>query len=133
MLSTMQEGSLTTTRILRNGTGPHGAAHVATWRGDTAHRISYVDLGRRISRLAHALRALGVTDDQRVGTFMWNNAEHLEVYFAAPSMGAVLHTLNIRLTADQVAYIADHAEDHVIVVDASLIPLFQQVLPKLTS
>jgi fatty-acyl-CoA synthase len=63
----------------------------------------------RSAQLANALRRLGVDGDQRVGTFMWNNAEHLEAYLAVPSMGAVLHTLNIRLAAADVGYIATHA------------------------
>jgi fatty-acyl-CoA synthase len=71
-----------------------------------------------------------VDADQRVGTFMWNNAEHLEAYLAVPSMGAVLHTLNVRLAADDVAYIATHAEDHTVIVDASLVPAFAKILPQ---
>jgi fatty-acyl-CoA synthase len=70
-----------------------------------------------------------VDGDQRVATFMWNNAEHLEAYLAIPSMGAVMHTLNLRLAADQVGYIATHADDYAAIVDASLIPLFAKVLP----
>ena len=60
---------------------------------------------------------------------MWNNAEHLEAYLAIPSMGAVMHTLNLRLSPDQVGYIATHAGDYAVIVDASLIPLFANVLP----
>src|SRR5690606_2912233 len=67
----------------------------------------------------------------RVATFMWNNTEHLEAYLAVPSMGAVLHTLNLRLSPDQLVYIANHAEDHVVIVDGSLIPLLAGVLPQL--
>src|SRR5689334_2613497 len=67
----------------------------------------------------------------RVGTFMWNNQEHLEAYLAIPSMGAVLHTLNIRLFPEQVTYIANHAEDEVVIVDSSLIPLLARVLPEM--
>ena len=78
-------------------------------------------LGRRAARLANALRSLGIAGDQRVGTFQWNNAEHLEAYLAVPSMGAVLHTLNIRLFPEQLAYIANHAEDKVVIVDDSLV------------
>jgi fatty-acyl-CoA synthase len=133
MLSTMQDGPLSIARILRHGTGPLGAAEVVTWTGQQPRRSSYADLGRRIARLAHALRELGISGDQRVATFMWNNAEHLEAYFAVPSMGAVLHTLNIRLPAEQIAHVANHAEDHVVVVDASLVSLFQKVLPALST
>ncbi|MFD0853823.1 AMP-binding protein, partial [Actinomadura adrarensis] len=82
-------------------------------------------------RLAEALRGLGVDGDQRVATFMWNNAEHLEAYLAVPSMGAVLHTLNLRLFPDQLVYIANHAEDYVVIVDGSLIPLLAPVLPQM--
>ena len=75
--------------------------------------------------------ALGITGDQRVGTFQWNNAEHLEAYLAVPSMGAVLHTLNIRLFPEQLTYIANHAEDKVVIVDDSLVDLLAKQLPTL--
>jgi fatty-acyl-CoA synthase len=70
-----------------------------------------------------------VSGDDRVATFMWNNAEHLAAYLAVPAMGAVLHTLNIRLFPDQLTYIANHAEDRVVLVDASLVPLLNPLLP----
>ncbi len=92
-------------------------------------RRSYAEVGRRAARLANALRRLGVDADQRVATFMWNNAEHLEAYLAIPSMGAVLHTLNIRLDPAQVGYIATHADDYAVIVDSSLVERFAQVLP----
>ncbi|WP_406688526.1 long-chain fatty acid--CoA ligase [Saccharopolyspora sp. ID03-671] len=130
MLSTMNDGPLSIARILRQGSGPHGAsAEVVTWTGDGARRSDYAEVGRDAARLAHALRGLGVTGDQRVGTFMWNNAEHLAAYLAVPSMGAVLHTLNIRLFPEQVVYVANHAEDHVVLVDHTLLPLFGKLLP----
>ena len=68
--------------------------------------------------------------DQRVATLLWNNAEHLEAYLAIPSMGAVLHTLNLRLDPGQLAYIANHAADDVIICDSTLVPLLAQVLPQ---
>ena len=98
-------------------TGPHGT-----------RRRSYAEAGERAARLAGALRRLGVDGDQRVATFMWNNAEHLEAYLAMPSMGAVMHTLNIRLSPDQVGYIATHAEDYAVIVDDSLVPIFAEIL-----
>jgi fatty-acyl-CoA synthase len=129
--STMMDIPLTVGAILRYGAAAFGNREVVTWAGDDVppRRRTYAAVGRRAARLANALRGLGVDGDQRVGTFMWNNAEHLEVYLAAPSMGAVLHTLNIRLSAEQVGYIATHAGDYAVVVDASLIPLFAKVLP----
>jgi fatty-acyl-CoA synthase len=128
--STMMDIPLTITSILQYGTTAFGNKEVVTCAGDApSRRSSYAALGERAARLANALRSLGVDADQRVGTFMWNNAEHLEAYFAIPSMGAVLHTLNLRLSADQVGYIASHAGDHAVIVDASLVPLFAKVLP----
>jgi len=126
----MMDYPLTITTILRYGTTVFGDKEVVTCAGEEPlRRRSYADVGMRSARLANALRALGVDADQRVGTFMWNNAEHLEAYLAIPSMGAVLHTLNLRLAADQVGYIATHAGDYAVIVDSSLIPLFAKVLP----
>ncbi|HWC83035.1 MAG TPA: fatty acid--CoA ligase [Pseudonocardiaceae bacterium] len=133
MLSTMQEAPLSLARLLRYGTTVHGASEVVTWTGESARRISYAELGKQAARLANALRSLGIDGDQRVGTFMWNNAEHLAAYLAVPAMGAVLHTLNIRLATDQLTFITNHAEDQVVLVDASLIGLLNPVLPTFTT
>jgi fatty-acyl-CoA synthase len=128
--STMMDFPLTVAVIMRYGTRLFGDKEVVTCAGDEpARRRSYAAVGERTARLANALRSLGVDGDQRVATFMWNNAEHLEAYLAVPSMGAVMHTLNIRLSADQVGYIATHADDYAVIVDASLIPLLAKVLP----
>ena len=130
MDSTMMDYPLTISAIMRYGTTVFGDKEVVTGAGgETARRRSYAEVGERAARLANALRGLGVDSDQRVATFMWNNAEHLEAYLAIPSMGAVLHTLNLRLAADQVGYIATHADDYAVIVDASLVPLFAKVLP----
>ena len=91
----------------------------------------YRELGEQAGRLANALRRIGITGDQRVATFMWNNAEHLTAYMAVPSMGAVLHTLNIRLSPEQIAFIANEAEDQVIIADLSLAGQLAAVLPLL--
>ena len=95
------------------------------------HRYTNADLYRRTVRLMNVLRRLGVKPGERVGTFMWNHHRHLELYFAIPSMGAVTHTLNIRLFPDQLAYIVNHAADAVIFVDASLLPALEAVAPQL--
>jgi fatty-acyl-CoA synthase len=124
----MQDFPLTITSIMRYGASAYAAGEVATVTGDGLRRRSYAEVGRRVARLANALRGLGVDGDQRVATFMWNNAEHLEAYLAVPAMGAVLHTLNIRLFPDQLVYIANHAEDEIVLVDGSLIPLLARVL-----
>ncbi|OBJ77773.1 long-chain fatty acid--CoA ligase [Mycobacterium gordonae] len=131
MYSTMQEYPLTITAIMRHGCGVHGLREVITATGDGYRRITYRELGQQAAQLANALRRLGVSGDQRVATFMWNNAEHLATYLAVPSMGAVLHTLNIRLFPHQIAYVANEAEDQVVLVDMSLAKLLTPVLPEL--
>ncbi|WP_037574465.1 long-chain fatty acid--CoA ligase [Phaeacidiphilus oryzae] len=135
MLSSMQDVPLTVARILRHGSTIHGRSTVTTWTGDPEtgpRRRTYAEAGARAARLAHALREeLGVRDDDRVATLMWNNAEHLEAYLAVPAMGAVLHTLNIRLPAHQLTWIVNHAADRVLIADANLLPLLQPVLPQL--
>ena len=130
MRSTMMDVPLTIASIMRYGTSVFGDREVVTWTGDGTRRRTYAEAGRRAAQLANALRRLGVDGDQRVGTFMWNNAEHLEAYLAVPSMGAVLHTLNIRLATADVGYIATHAEDQTVIVDASLVPRFAEILPQ---
>ena len=111
-------------RLLEHGATVHGSSEVITWTGDGARRMTFAELGSTAAQLAHALHDdLGVTGDQRVGTFMWNNAEHLVAYAAVPSMGAVLHTLNLRLFPDQLTYIANHAEDKVVFYDTTFAPL----------
>lgn len=131
MWSTMQDYPLTISSIMRYGTGIFGDSEVATFTGDGVRRTSYAELGRRAARLANVLRDLGIDADQRVATFQWNTTEHLEAYLAIPSMGAVMHTLNVRLSADQLVYIADHAEDEIVIADGSLVPLLAPVLPKM--
>jgi fatty-acyl-CoA synthase len=133
MRSTMQDFQLTIGGILRHVVEVHGDGQVITATDGGTRTESYADVGRRAARLANALRALGVSGDQRVGTFAWNNAEHLEAYLAVPSMGAVLHTLNIRLFPEQLTYIANHAEDQVVIVDGSLVDLLARQLPTFES
>jgi fatty-acyl-CoA synthase len=133
MRSTMQDVPLSIATIVRYGTTVHGASEVITSTGDGVRRATYADVGRRAAQLANALRGLGVTGDQRVGTFMWNNQEHLEAYLAVPAMGAVLHTLNVRLFPDQLAYIIDHADDLVVLADGSVLPLLAKVLSQCPS
>jgi fatty-acyl-CoA synthase len=125
----MMDTQLTVGMIMRHGTTVHGDGEVVTWTGNGARRSTYSELGRRAAQLAAALRKLGVTGGQRVATFQWNNQEHLEVYLAIPAMGAVAHTLNLRLAPDQVAWIANHAEDDVVIVDGSLVPVLARALP----
>jgi fatty-acyl-CoA synthase len=128
MYSTMHSFPLTVSGILRHASTVHGARKVTTATGDGYRETTYAELGRHAAQLANALRDIGIDGDQRVATFMWNNAEHLAAYMAIPSMGAVLHTLNIRLFPEQIVYVANEAEDRVILVDASLVNLLAPIV-----
>ena len=127
----MQDFPLTIAALMRHSCGVHGARTVTTATGAGYRHTTYREVGRDAARLANALREIGITGDQRVGTFMWNNAEHLTAYLAVPSMGAVLHTLNIRLFPEQIAYVATEAEDRVVLVDMSLAQLLGPILSSL--
>jgi fatty-acyl-CoA synthase len=92
-------------------------------------RATFGEVSERVDRLARALARLGVQQGQRIATFAWNNQRHFELYFAIPCVGAVLHTLNIRLFEEQLTYIVNHAEDRVIFVDDSLVPVLEKLAP----
>jgi fatty-acyl-CoA synthase len=122
MRSTMQEVPLLISHILRHGQDVHGDSEVVTVMADGYRSSTYTEVGAQAEKLAKALGKLGVGPGDRVGTFTWNNQEHLAAYLGIPSMGAVLHTLNIRLFPEQLSYVANHAEDKVIIADASVLP-----------
>lgn len=128
MLSTMQDVPLSLTNLLRHGTSVHSDAEVVTWTADgVGRRRTFGEAGERAAQLAHCLSHIGISRGDRVGTLMWNNAEHFEAYAAVPSMGGVLHTLNLRLPSDQLAWIINDAADKVVIVDASLAPLLERI------
>ncbi len=131
MKSTMQDAPLLISDILRHGQRVHGDSSVTTVEAGGHRSATFSEVATRAEKLASALTRLGIQPGDRVGTFCWNNQCHLEAYLAIPSMGAVLHTLNIRLPADQLAYVINHAEDRFIIVDASLIPLLAAVKDEL--
>ena len=112
--------------ILRRMATVTRKGEVATRREDgSVSHGSYGEVARRAGKLANALKGLGIGEGDRVATFAWNSQEHLEAYFAVPCMGAILHTLNIRLFVEQITYIVNHAEDRIIIVDDSLVPLIE--------
>src|SRR5439155_18488476 len=117
----------------RHGRSVYGGSEVVTFEGESSRRATFAEVAERTERLAAALRRLGIVEGDRVGTFAWNTQEHLEAYFAVPCMGAVLHTLNLRLFPEQLTYVANHAEDQVILVDDSLVPLLARVRPQLAT
>ena len=127
----MQDEPLSLATLLRYGTTVNSEATVSTWTGSGERKITFGELGLESARLANALRSLGIGAGDRVGTFMWNNNEHMAAYTAIPAMGSVLHTLNIRLFPEQLVFVANHAEDKVVMVDATVIPLFAKQLPAL--
>ena len=117
--------------------------YAATYHGDAEivareiegdiHRYTYADAHPRIKKMALALQRLGIKPGDRVGTLAWNTHRHLEMFYAAPGVGIVLHTVNPRLFPDQLVYIINHAEDRLLFVDRITLPIVEAILPKLTS
>lgn len=100
---------------------------------DKTHRLTYKDIGKRTRALASVLTELGLKRGERVGTVAWNHHRHLEAYFAAPGIGAVLHMINMRLSADHLVYVINHAEDRILLIDEDLLPVIEAVQDKLTT
>lgn len=120
-------------RIIERAAVQFPKKEIVTRIGDGVHRYTYADLFERIARLGNALRGLGVGPGDRVGTFGWNTYRHLEAYFAPPTIGAIVHTINIRLAADDMAYIINHAGDRVLLIDPDLAPLIAAIADRLDS
>ena len=131
--STMQDAQLTIGSLLRHGATVWSESVVRTFEGDSVREATYAEVAVRAGRLAGALTSLGIEPGDRVGTFLWNTQEHLEAYLAVPSMGAVLHTLNLRLFPEQLAYVVNHGADRVVIVDATVLPLLAAVASELTT
>jgi fatty-acyl-CoA synthase len=130
----MQDRPLVLPHIFHRAEQLFGHKTMVTARcGGDETRTTIAEWALRVRRLATALDGLGVPPDARVATFCWNTARHLELYLAAPCTGRVLHTLNIRLFPDQLAYVANHAEDDVVFVDRSLLPVFWPLRERLTT
>ena len=125
--STMMDRPLLISDLFEHGRRLYAHSRVITV-GKAGDRVStYAEVGDRTEQLAKALIRLGVRPEDRVATFCWNSQEHLEAYFAISSMGAVMHTLNIRLFPEQLAFVINHAEDKIIIVDDTLVPVLAQV------
>src|ERR1019366_3570072 len=134
MLSTMQDAyALTVQTLFEQGARVFADSEVVTFTGIGTRHIRFAEVAKRARRLSAALHRLGVQPGERVGTFLWNTQEHLEAYFAVPCMGAVLHTLNLRLFPAQLTGVVSDAEDKVILVDASVVPLLARVAADLTT
>jgi fatty-acyl-CoA synthase len=131
MQGLMMNTPLTLTPLLERAARLFPRKEIASRTDAGMHRYSYADFHARTHRLAWAMKRLGIKPGERVGTLCWNSHRHLELYFAVTCYGAVLHMLNLRLAPDQLAYIINHAGDTVIFVDASLLPLLDQIRPEL--
>lgn len=131
--SIMMDTPLTINEMLERAENYFPKKEVISRTYNGVQRFTYEETGKRTRALASALEKLGVEKGDRVGTLAWNHHRHLEVYFAAPSMGAVLHTINIRLSAEHLIYIINHAEDKVLLIDLDLLPLIEQVKDQLSS
>lgn len=118
-------------RLLDHGVRRAPGEVIVTIGAHGVHRQTYAETRARACQLAHALRALGVSNGDRVATLMWNGHRHLEAFYAVPAMGAVLHTLNLRLAPSQLEYIINHAEDRILLVDEDLLPLVAPLLGKI--
>ena len=131
MKATMMHTPMTVQLIMQHGQQVFPHSRVGVFDGDHTSYTTYSEIAENATRLASGLSRLGVGPGDRVGTFSWNNTAHMEAYLAIPSMGAIMHTVNIRLSSEHIAYIINHAEDRVIILDASLQGLFEPVLPLL--
>src|SRR6056297_2609274 len=129
----MQHTPLLMSNILHRGAKVAPNEEIVTATEDGVRRQTYRETRDRAHQLAHALADAGVAIGDRVGTFMWNGSRHLEAYHAVAGMGAVLHTLNIRLSDHDLEYIIGHAEDKVIIVDADVLPLLEKLKGRMPS
>lgn len=128
MQGLMMNWQLTIDKIIEHANRLYPHKRVTTMQPDgSLHRQTYGEMYGRVKRLAKALVKLGVEPGDRVGTFAWNNYQHLELYYAIPGAGAVCHTLNIRLFPDQLSYIINHAEDKIVFIDGTLLPLYEKL------
>src|SRR5215467_5991461 len=133
MKGLMQDYPLTVQHMLWRTERLFSKKEIVTRRESGLHRYSYSDLARRVHQLGHVLTRLGVRPGDRVATLAWNNYRHLELYYAIPCMGAVLHTLNLRLFPDQLEFTIRDAGDTVLFVDRTLIPVLNQVAGRIPS
>lgn len=132
MESLMMDRPLQLKSLLWRAERLFGHKQIVTRTGDGYRRYTYAEYGRRVRRLADALRRLGVRTGDRVGTLAWNTDRHFEAYFAVPCMGAVLHTINTRLSAEQIGYVIRHAGDRVLLVSPEQLPLLERIADQLT-
>jgi len=130
---TMQQTPLLMHRLMDRGAMLQPDVEVMTATADGARSQTMLETRNRAHQLAHALNDAGIEIGDRVATFMWNGARHLEAYHAVACMGAVIHTLNIRLSPVDLEYIINHAQDKIIIVDADILPALEKLAGKMPS
>ena len=129
----MQDYELSLQHVLWRIERLHQKREIVTKRDEGIHRTTYGEMVPRINRLAGVLKRFGVKPGDRVATLAWNNSRHLELYYAVPCMGAVLHTLNLRLFPQHLEFIINDAEDKVLFVDQTVLPLLKPLVGKIPS
>ena len=130
---TMQRTPLLMARLIEHGAKLCPEEDIVTQTSNGVQRQNYRQTRDRAHQLAHAIKAAGIQTGDTIATFMWNNARHLEVYYATAGMGVILHTLNIRLGATDLEYIINHAQDQLIITDADLLPLLNKLQGRIPS
>ena len=133
MQATMMHSPMTVQMLMEHGRQVFPESRVGTFDGAAMTYTSYREIADNAARLAAALQDLGIAPGDRVATFSWNNTAHMEAYLGIPAMGAIMHTVNIRLSAEHIAYIINHAEDRFICVDAMFVPLLEAVADKISN
>lgn len=121
MPATMMHMPMTVQLMLRHGATIFPDSLIAEFDGERIVNTTFAEVAANAVRLANLLRDLGVRPGDRVGTFSWNTRQHQEAYLGIPSLGAIMHTVNVRLSTEQIAWVINHAEDRVLVVDARLL------------
>ncbi|MBC8118213.1 MAG: AMP-binding protein, partial [Burkholderiaceae bacterium] len=130
MQGLMMQTPLLISSLLEHADRHHGGTEIVSRTVEGGlHRTTYRELHRRTRQLANALAALGIAESDRVATLAWNGYRHMEIYFAASGAGSVLHTINPRLHAEQIAWIVNHAEDRVLFFDLTFLPLVEAIAP----
>lgn len=127
----MMQTPLTMTQMIRRAEKYFPKKTVVSRTAGGIQRLTYKEIAERTRKLAESLQKLGVERGDKVGTLAWNHHRHLEAYFAIPCSGAVLHTINIRLSPQHITYIINHAEDKVLLIDPDIVPLIEKVKDKL--
>jgi fatty-acyl-CoA synthase len=130
--TSMMPTQLTSWLLFQNAADHFGEVEIVSKEGSGVHRYTYRDFAQRTQQLMHALDALAIPPGERVATLAWNHYRHLECYFAVPCTERVLHTINVRLSTEDLAYIIEHADDRVIFVDPDQVPTLERLAPALS-